>query len=94
MLLLGDALSPASRDRLLAWMRASTTGAKRLRAGLPADWQWGDKTGTSAEQYGLVNDIGIATIPGRSPILMVAYSERGSEKTVAAVGNILARAFA
>ena len=92
-LLLGETLSPASRARLLGWMRATTTGANRLRAGLPAAWQWGDKTGTSDERYGLVNDIGIATPPGRSPILMVAYTERGSEKTVAAVGNILARVF-
>ena len=93
-LLLGEALSPASRARLLGWMRATTTGANRLHAGLPQAWQWGDKTGTSDPRYGLVNDIGIATIPGRSPILMVAYTERGNEKTVAAVGNILAGAFA
>jgi beta-lactamase class A len=93
-LLLGEALSPASRARLLGWMRATTTGVNRLHAGLPQAWQWGDKTGTSDARYGLVNDIGIATPPGRSPILMVAYTERGNEKTVAAVGNILARAFA
>jgi beta-lactamase class A len=92
-LLLDEALSAASRARLLGWMRATTTGANRLRAGLPAAWQWGDKTGTSGERSGLVNDIGIATPPGRSPILMVTYTERGSEKTVAAVGDILARAF-
>lgn len=92
--LLEDALSPASRDRLLKWMRTSTTGANRLHAGLPANWQWGDKTGTSAEQYGLVNDIGIATPPGRKPILMVAYTQRSNEKTLAAIGGILAKAFA
>ena len=93
-LLLGEALSPASRARLLGWMRATTTGANRLRAGLPAAWQWGDKTGTSAERYGLVNDIGIATPPGRSPILIACYTERGNEKTLAAVGSILAKTFA
>ena len=93
-LLLGDALLPASRARLLGWMRTTTTGARRLRAGLPAAWQWGDKTGTSGEPYGLVNDIGIAVPPGRSPILMVAYTERGSEKLLADAGAILAKAFA
>jgi beta-lactamase class A len=92
-LLLGEALSPASRARLLGWMRASTTGTNRLRAGLPPAWQWGDKTGTSNARYGLVNDIGIATPPGRSPILMVCYTERGSEKVLADVGAILAKAF-
>ncbi len=92
--LLDDALSVASRDRLLKWMRTSTTGANRLHAGLPANWQWGDKTGTSAEQYGLVNDIGIAVPPGRKPILMVAYTQKSNEKTLAAIGGILAKAFA
>lgn len=92
-LLLGKALSPNSRDRLLGWMRASTTGVNRLRAGLPAAWQWADKTGTSAAQYGLVNDIDIATPPGRKPILIAAYTEHGSEKLLAAAGKILADVF-
>lgn len=90
----GNTLSPASHKRLLGWMRASTTGVNRLRAGLPAAWQWADKTGTSAERYGLVNDIGIATPPGRGPILIAAYTEHGSEKVLAEAGAILARAFA
>jgi beta-lactamase class A len=93
-LLLGDVLSPDSRVRLLGWMRASTTGVNRLRAGLPATWQWADKTGTSAPRYALVNDIGIATPPGRSPILIAAYTEHGSEKVLADAGAILAKAFA
>ena len=93
-LLLGDALSVASRARLLGWMHASTTGAGRLRAGLPAAWRWGDKTGTSAPDYALVNDIGIATPPGRRPILIAAYTGHGDEKTLAAVGRIVAEAFA
>lgn len=93
-LLLGEVLSRASRERLLTWMRNTTTGTNRLRAGLPTDWQWGDKTGTSTERYGLVNDIGIATPPGRKPILIVAYTEHGSEKTLAATGTVLAETFA
>jgi beta-lactamase class A len=93
-LVLGDALSPASRAQLLTWMLATTTGAKRLRAGLPPNWQWADKTGTSQERYGFVNDIGIATPPGRSPILMICYTKRGSEEIAAAVGTILAKTFA
>lgn len=93
-MLLGDALSAASRARLSAWMHASTTGTRRLRAGLPPSWEWGDKTGTSAEQYGLVNDIGIANPPGRKPVLMVCFTERGNEAVLASVGRILADAFA
>lgn len=70
-LLLGDSLSAGSREQLVAWLVATTTGAKRLRAGLPAGWRIGDKTGTS--NNGVSNDIAIAWRPGRSPLLMTAY---------------------
>ena len=70
-LLIEDALSAASRDRLIGWLLASKTGARRLRAGLPADWRVGDKTGTGGN--GTVNDVAIAFPPGRSPILIAAY---------------------
>ncbi len=70
-LLLGDVLSASSRARLIGWMEASPTGKDRLRAGLPKTWRVGDKTGTSGEGY--VNDIAIATPPGRKPILMTCY---------------------
>ncbi len=92
-MLLGNVLSTASRTRLTGWMHAVTTGAGRLHAGLPAGWSWGDKTGTGADQYGLVNDIGIATPPGRKSILMVCYTSGATEKVVAEVGKILADAF-
>ncbi|HEY0267339.1 MAG TPA: class A beta-lactamase [Rhizomicrobium sp.] len=93
-LLLGEVLSASSRTLLLGWMHASTTGAGRLRAGLPSGWQWGDKTGTGPSRFGLVNDIGIAAPPGRKPILMVCYTSNGNEKAVATAGKILADAFA
>jgi beta-lactamase class A len=70
-LLLGPSLSAASRARLEAWMVASQTGFKRLRAGLPADWTCGDKTGTG--DNGTVNDIAILRPPGRAPILACVY---------------------
>ncbi|WP_447723990.1 class A beta-lactamase [Sphingomonas koreensis] len=72
-LLLGEALSPASRAKLTGWMEASPTGKDRLRAGLPKTWRVGDKTGTSGEGY--VNDVAIATPPGRKPILISCYMD-------------------
>jgi beta-lactamase class A len=69
--LVGDALSTASRDRLLRWMRATETGKDRLRAGLPQGWPAGDKTGTG--ERGAVNDVAIAWPPNRQPILVAAY---------------------
>jgi beta-lactamase class A len=72
-LLLGETLSPESRAKLTGWMEASPTGRERLRAGLPKSWRVGDKTGTSGEGY--VNDVAIATPPGRKPILITCYMD-------------------
>jgi len=71
-LLLGDALSAPSRARLVDWMRHNTTGTGQLRAGLPADWTAGDKTGSSRHQ---TNDVAIAWPPSRKPLLIVAFYE-------------------
>lgn len=70
-LLLGDALSDASCKRLLAWMRGCLTGTDRLRAGLPAGWSAGDKTGSGAA--GESNDVAILFPPHRPPLLVAAY---------------------
>ena len=70
-LLIEDALSAPSRDRLIGWLLASKTGTRRLRAGLPTDWRVGDKTGTGSN--GTANDVAIAFPPGRAPILIAAY---------------------
>jgi beta-lactamase class A len=71
-----DALSPASRGRLLGWLRACETGKDRLRAGLPTGWIVGDKTGSG--QRSAVNDVAIAVPPGRAAILVAAYLSDGS----------------
>lgn len=68
---LGGALSPASRERLTAWLVASTTGARRLRAGVPAGWRVADKTGSGANHE--TNDVGVLWPPGRAPIVVAAY---------------------
>lgn len=70
-LLIEDALSASSRDRLIGWLLASKTGGKRLRAGLPANWRVGDKTGSG--NNGTANDVAIVLPPGRAPILIAAY---------------------
>ncbi len=93
--LLGDALSTASRARLLGWLRACQTGKERLRAGLPQGWSVGDKTGSGAR--GVVNDVAIAFPPGRGPILVAAYLSDGSAALPALVaaqadiGRLVAR---
>lgn len=65
------ALSAASRNQLIAWLIANTTGAARLRAGFPSSWRIGDRTGTGAN--GSANDVAICWPPNRQPILVTAY---------------------
>lgn len=69
-LALGRALSPASRERFIAWLMASQTGLKRLRGGIPADWKAGDKTGAGNRSD---NDVAIFWPPGRKPIVVASY---------------------
>jgi len=80
-LLLGEALAPASRAQLMAWLEAARTGLTRLRAGLPADWRVGDKTGTGAR--GAANDVAIVFPPGRAPWLVALYLSGSSLPTEA-----------
>ena len=81
ILLVGTALSRASRERLIAWLVATATGDRRLRAGVPAGWRVGDKTGSG--EHGTTNDIGIAWPPGRAPILITAYLTNTSHDVAA-----------
>ena len=73
-ILTGDFLAPASRELLIQWMIDTTTGAKRIRAGLPQDWLAGDKTGTGLDgKSAKYNDVAVAWPPGRAPLIVTAY---------------------
>ena len=92
-LVLGDALSPGSRDRLTNWLVATKTGNARLRAGFPKDWRVGDKTGTCGQAS---NDIGVAWPPGRKPVIVTVYYDRSNaplptrERVIADAARIVA----
>jgi beta-lactamase class A len=75
-LLIGEALSEASRRRLEAWMVANKTGARRLRAGLPTDWGVGDKTGSG--ENGVANTVAIFRPPRRNPLFVAVYHAESS----------------
>jgi len=71
-LLLGDALSEASRRQLEDWLQRNETGGPMIRAGVPKNWILGDKTGRGSN--GATNDIAIMRPPDRAPILLAIYS--------------------
>ncbi len=73
--LLGGALDAHDRALLDGWLRASTTGADLVRAGVPAGWDVGDKSGTGGS--GTRNDLAVLRPPGgRAPVVLAVLTTR------------------
>ena len=96
--LLDAALSPASRDLLKSWMLATQTGLTKLRAGMPASWRVGDKTGNDGRSTS--NDIAVAWTPG-GQIVVACYLTEAQAATadardaaIAEVGRLVAETLA
>ncbi len=100
--LLGGALAPAARQTLREWMIATTTGADRVRRGLPSEWVAGDKTGTGGGDDVTVkcNDVVWIKPPGRAPWVVTVYYDTGvigdwpsdaDQEVLAEVGRLAAR---
>lgn len=70
-ILFGEVLTAPSRQLVADWLVGNTTGNGKLRAGLPASWRVGDKTGMGG--HGSTDDIAVAWPPGRSPVVIAAY---------------------
>nr|WP_228527029.1 class A beta-lactamase [Noviherbaspirillum soli] len=70
-LVLDDALAGPQRAQLQDWLAGNTTGDARIRAGMPAGWRVGDKTGTG--DYGTTNDIAVLWPPQRAPVMLAIY---------------------
>jgi beta-lactamase class A len=97
----GDVLNEPNRQTLLQWMVDTKTGARRVRAGLPAGWIAGDKAGTSFWPGigSLYVDIGFVTPPARAPLTFATYYrapkthkriDPSAEQTFANAGQVLA----
>lgn len=84
-LALGDGLQPASRAQLVEWMVNCKTGANRLRAGLPASWSIGDKTGNNGTDA--AGDIAVAWPAPNRPVIIAAYT-RGGKPTPAQLDTV------
>lgn len=96
VLTLGDALPAAQRAQLVTWLRGNKVGDKRIRAGVPAGWTVGDKTGTG--DYGTTNDAGVVWSPTRAPIVLVVYytqahaDARAKDDVIADVARVVVEA--
>ena len=96
-LVLGDALLPAARDQLIAWMVANKTGDARLRAGLPRGWRVGDKTGSG--RHGTANDVAVVWPSDRPPLIVTTYltgsnlEMGGQNEIIARIGGAIGDAF-
>jgi beta-lactamase class A len=77
---LGGELCPADRTQLVTWLRANTTGAETIRAGVPAGWTVGDKTGAGG--YGTRNDIAVLWPPSGAPIVIAVLSTKDTADAV------------
>jgi beta-lactamase class A len=88
-LTLGTLLPEAQRQMLQDWLRGNTTGDSRIRAGVPAGWMVGDKTGTGS--YGTGNDTAVLWPPQRNPIVLTIFTTRRA-KDAEARNDILASA--
>ncbi len=76
-LVLGDRLDPADRALFTEWLVGNTTGDERIRAGVPAGWRVGDKTGTGS--YATANDVAVVWPPGAAPIALAIMTSRANE---------------
>ena len=89
----GNLLHPAWRAQLRGWMVASRTGLARIRAGLPAGWQAGDKTGSCGTAY---NDVAFLVSPSGREYMLAVYLDRPTvpsaraEAVIADVGRLAA----
>ncbi|WP_372237877.1 class A beta-lactamase [Pseudomonas sp. LP_7_YM] len=86
-LVLGNALSAASRDQLVAWLGSNKTGDQKLRAGLPKGWRVGDKTGLGANNAS--NDVAVIWPSERAPLIVTLYST-GSHANAEQINALMA----
>jgi beta-lactamase class A len=96
--LLFQDMPPTAAKQLRDWMEGTTTGNKRIRAGLPKGWTAGDKTGSCGTAF---NDVAVLRSPAGNDYVLAIYLDRPTvsdsqaEETIAdttrAVMEILSR---
>lgn len=78
-------LKPESADMLRGWLNASTTGGKRIKAGLPEGWTSGSKTGSCGTAF---NDVALVRSPQGEEYILAVYLDRPTVDAAAAEAAI------
>ncbi|WP_051116641.1 class A beta-lactamase [Amycolatopsis nigrescens] len=76
-IVLADALPAEQRAFLRDLLERNTTGAQRIRAGVPREWTVADKTGTG--DYGTANDIAVVWPPNAAPLVIAIMSSKAAK---------------
>ncbi|WP_239678962.1 class A beta-lactamase [Natronosporangium hydrolyticum] len=87
-----DALAAEDRELLVEWMRGNTTGDELVRAGVPAGWVVGDRTGAGGT-YGTRAVVAVAwPPPGEGAPVVLALMSNRHEAAAEFDNALLARA--
>ncbi|EKF58083.1 Beta-lactamase [Agrobacterium albertimagni AOL15] len=93
-LLLGDALAPAARDQLEAWMSANAVADGLLRSKLPKGWQIADRSGAGG--HGTRGVIAVVRPPpGAQPLVIAIYMDgkthplKARDAAIAEIGDAI-----
>lgn len=90
--LLFEHMGQAPAAKLRAWLNASSTGDRRIKAGLPQGWTSGGKTGTCGTAY---NDVALVKSPAGEEYVLAVYLDRptvDAKKAEAAIAETAAAA--
>jgi beta-lactamase class A len=71
--LLFQTMPASAASTLRGWMEGTTTGTRRISAGLPEGWTSGDKTGTCANAW---NDVAVLRSPEGQNYVLAVYLDR------------------
>nr|WP_246516650.1 class A beta-lactamase [Salicibibacter cibarius] len=74
---IGDALPQEKQELLTDWLKQNQTGDTLIRAGIPDNWEIGDRTG--AASFGTRNAIAIIWPPNEEPIFLSVLSNKDQE---------------
>lgn len=80
-LIFTKALAKSQQELLVSWLKATVTGVKRIKAGVPRNWIVAHKTGTGSI-YGTTNDLGIIWPSKCAPIVLAVYYTNDDKKAL------------